>query len=44
MILAGFEAATRGRLTLDGRDMTQTPAEARAFGMVFLRAMPRFPT
>lgn len=35
MILAGFEAASRGRLTLDGRDMTQTPAEARAFGMVF---------
>lgn len=35
MILAGFEAASRGRLTLDGRDMTLTPAEARAFGMVF---------
>lgn len=35
MILAGFEAATRGRLTLDGVDMTRTPAEARAFGMVF---------
>lgn len=35
MILAGFEAATRGRLTLDGSDMTLTPAEARAFGMVF---------
>lgn len=35
MILAGFEAATRGRLTLDGIDMTLTPAEARAFGMVF---------
>ena len=35
MILAGFEAATRGRLTLDGTDMTQTPAEERAFGMVF---------
>jgi putative spermidine/putrescine transport system ATP-binding protein len=35
MILAGFEAATRGRLTLDGADMTRTPAEARAFGMVF---------
>jgi putative spermidine/putrescine transport system ATP-binding protein len=35
MILAGFEAATKGRLTLDGADMTQTPAEARAFGMVF---------
>ncbi|MGV8986965.1 MAG: ABC transporter ATP-binding protein [Cypionkella sp.] len=35
MILAGFEAATRGRLKLDGADMTDTPAEARAFGMVF---------
>lgn len=35
MILSGFEAATRGQLTLDGRDMTNTPAEARAFGMVF---------
>jgi putative spermidine/putrescine transport system ATP-binding protein len=35
MILAGFEAASCGRLTLDGADMTLTPAEARAFGMVF---------
>lgn len=35
MILAGFEPPTTGRLTLDGADMTQTPAEARAFGMVF---------
>ncbi len=35
MILAGFEAASRGQLTLDGADMTHTPAEARAFGMVF---------
>ena len=35
MILAGFEAASKGRLTLDGADMTLTPAEARAFGMVF---------
>ncbi len=35
MILAGFEAATCGRLRLDGADMTHTPAEARAFGMVF---------
>jgi putative spermidine/putrescine transport system ATP-binding protein len=35
MILAGFEAPTTGRLTLDGRDMTATPAEERAFGMVF---------
>ncbi|MGB2891999.1 MAG: ATP-binding cassette domain-containing protein, partial [Albidovulum sp.] len=35
MILSGFEAPTAGRLTLDGRDMTRTPAEERAFGMVF---------
>jgi len=35
MIMAGFEAATSGRLTLDGVDMTGLPAEARAFGMVF---------
>jgi putative spermidine/putrescine transport system ATP-binding protein len=35
MILAGFEAPSSGELTLDGRDMTSTPAEARAFGMVF---------
>jgi putative spermidine/putrescine transport system ATP-binding protein len=35
MILAGFEPPTSGSLTLDGRDMTQTPAEERAFGMVF---------
>ncbi len=35
MILSGFEAPTRGRLTLDGRDMTATPAEQRGFGMVF---------
>ncbi|MBI1218104.1 MAG: ATP-binding cassette domain-containing protein [Rhodobacteraceae bacterium] len=35
MILAGFEPATFGRLTLDGRDVTKMPAEERAFGMVF---------
>ncbi len=35
MILAGFEPATFGRLTLDGRDVTALPAEERAFGMVF---------
>ena len=35
MILAGFEAPTAGRLTMDGRDITGLPAEARAFGMVF---------
>ncbi|WP_233352114.1 ABC transporter ATP-binding protein [Pseudogemmobacter humi] len=35
MILSGFEAPTSGRLTLDGREMTETPPEARGFGMVF---------
>lgn len=35
MVLAGFQAATQGRLTLDGRDVTHLPAEQRAFGMVF---------
>ena len=35
MILAGFEPATSGTLTLDGRDVTRMPAEERAFGMVF---------
>ncbi|MCX7646664.1 MAG: ABC transporter ATP-binding protein [Rhodobacteraceae bacterium] len=35
MVLAGFEAPSAGRLTLDGRDMTRMPPEARGFGMVF---------
>ena len=35
MILAGFEPPSAGRLALDGSDITTTPAEARAFGMVF---------
>ena len=35
MILAGFEAASAGRLMLNGADVTNSPAEARAFGMVF---------
>lgn len=35
MVLAGFEAATRGRMTLDGRDVTHVPPEDRGFGMVF---------
>ena len=35
MVLAGFEAPTCGRLTLDGQDVTMRPAEERAFGMVF---------
>ena len=35
MVLAGFEAATRGKIVFDGRDMTDSPAEERGFGMVF---------
>jgi putative spermidine/putrescine transport system ATP-binding protein len=35
MLLSGFEDPTRGRMTLDGRDMTHVPAEKRGFGMVF---------
>ena len=35
MVLAGFEAPTRGRLFLDGADVTGQPAESRGFGMVF---------
>ncbi|WP_413875191.1 ABC transporter ATP-binding protein [Albidovulum sp.] len=35
MVLSGFEAPTSGRLSLDGRDMTEMPAERRGFGMVF---------
>ncbi len=35
MILAGFEAASSGRLMLNGQDVTTSPAESRAFGMVF---------
>ena len=31
----GFEAPDAGRLHLDGVDVTNSPAEARAFGMVF---------
>ena len=35
MILAGFEAPSAGRLSLNGVDMTETDAETRGFGMVF---------
>ena len=35
MVLAGFEAATKGKVMLEGRDVTALPAEERAFGMVF---------
>jgi putative spermidine/putrescine transport system ATP-binding protein len=34
LILAGFEQATRGRLTSEGADITAVSAEARSFGMV----------
>ncbi|KQT68996.1 MULTISPECIES: ABC transporter ATP-binding protein [unclassified Aureimonas] len=35
MILAGFEAPTKGRLSRGGTDITTLSAEERAFGMVF---------
>ena len=35
MILSGFEPATSGRITLDGRDVTAIAPEKRGFGMVF---------
>jgi len=35
MILAGFTAPTTGRLMMDGRDITDVPAEDRSYGMVF---------
>ncbi|WP_306005766.1 ABC transporter ATP-binding protein [Aquicoccus porphyridii] len=35
MLLAGFEDPSRGRMTLDGANMTNVPAEKRGFGMVF---------
>lgn len=35
MILAGFTAPTTGRLMMDGKDITNVPAEDRSYGMVF---------
>ncbi|MBZ3694949.1 ABC transporter ATP-binding protein [Phyllobacterium calauticae] len=35
MILAGFTAPSEGRLMMDGRDITDVPAEDRSYGMVF---------
>lgn len=35
MVLEGFEAPTHGVLSQDGLDVTNLPAEDRAFGMVF---------
>jgi spermidine/putrescine ABC transporter ATP-binding subunit len=34
-LLAGFEAASGGRITLGGRDITELKPEARNFGLVF---------
>ncbi|TFD86004.1 ABC transporter ATP-binding protein [Cryobacterium serini] len=34
-ILAGFETASSGTLTVDGRDVLQVPAHRRGIGMVF---------
>ncbi|MEM6487818.1 MAG: ABC transporter ATP-binding protein [Pseudomonadota bacterium] len=34
-MIAGLEAPSRGRLLIDGQDITDMPAEARRFGMVF---------
>jgi putative spermidine/putrescine transport system ATP-binding protein len=35
MMLSGFEAPTRGQITLSGRDITRTPPYQRGIGMVF---------
>ncbi len=37
-ILAGFDRPTTGTVTLDGADVTSTPAEKRPINMVFQRA------
>ncbi|MEM9784643.1 MAG: ABC transporter ATP-binding protein, partial [Pseudomonadota bacterium] len=34
-VIAGLERPSRGRLLLDGEDITDLPAEARRFGVVF---------
>src|SRR2546423_15405556 len=41
-IIAGFEAADRGRLLLEGRDITDVPPHQRGFGMVF-QSLALFP-
>jgi putative spermidine/putrescine transport system ATP-binding protein len=35
MMVAGFEAPTRGAIRVDGRDVAQLPPERRNFGVVF---------
>jgi iron(III) transport system ATP-binding protein len=34
-LIAGFESASEGRIVLDGKDITTTPAQFRTIGMVF---------
>src|SRR5436305_10319413 len=41
-IIAGFERPDRGRVMVDGKDMTNTPANRRDMGMVF-QAYSLFP-
>ncbi len=41
-IIAGFETATHGRLTLDGQDITGLAPHTRSFGMVF-QSLALFP-
>lgn len=41
-IIAGFETATKGRLILDGQDISQQPPHKRGFGMVF-QSLALFP-
>jgi putative spermidine/putrescine transport system ATP-binding protein len=41
-LIAGLEKPTRGRILLEGEDITQTPAHKRSFGMVF-QSLALFP-
>ncbi|MEC7258141.1 MAG: ATP-binding cassette domain-containing protein, partial [Pseudomonadota bacterium] len=43
-LIAGFIAPTRGRIRIDGRDMTDVPTQKRPIGMVFqnLALFPHF--
>ncbi len=41
-LIAGLENPTRGRILLDSKDITQTPAHKRNFGMVF-QSLALFP-
>src|SRR4051812_22154009 len=34
-MIAGFEVPSRGRITMDGRDLTTVPAAKRGIGLVF---------